>query len=55
LTRNNSARRPARRSTTKRQVVATAPAENALTLALDRFLLPRKEEIWRWLAVEARR
>ncbi len=39
----------------ERRVVATAPAENALTLALDRFLLPRGEEIGRRLAAEARR
>ena len=41
--------------TTERRVIATAPAENALTLALDRFLLPRGEEIGRRLAAEARR
>ncbi|MBD0273282.1 MAG: hypothetical protein ICV73_15315 [Acetobacteraceae bacterium] len=41
--------------TTERRIVATAPAENALTLALDRFLLPRGEEIGRRLAAEARR
>ena len=40
---------------TERRVIATAPAENALTLALDRFLLPREEEIGRRLAAEARR
>jgi polar amino acid transport system substrate-binding protein len=40
---------------TEHRVVATAPAENALTLALDRFLLPRGEEIARRLAAEARR
>ena len=40
---------------TERRVIATAPAENALTLALDRFLLPRGEEIGRRLAAEARR
>jgi ABC-type amino acid transport substrate-binding protein len=40
---------------TERRVVATAPAENALTLALDRFLLPRGEEIARRLAAEPRR
>src|SRR5215207_4100543 len=38
---------------TERRVVATAPAENALTLALDRFLLPRGEEIGQRLAAEA--
>jgi hypothetical protein len=41
--------------TTERRVIATAPAENALTLALDRFLLPRGKEIGRRLAAEARR
>jgi len=40
---------------TERRVVATAPAENALTLALDRFLQPRRDEIGRRLAAESRR
>lgn len=40
---------------TERRVIATAPAENALTLALDRFLQPRREEIGRRLAAGARR
>jgi ABC-type amino acid transport substrate-binding protein len=40
---------------TERRVIATAPAENALALALDRFLLPRTGEIRDILAAEARR
>jgi hypothetical protein len=40
---------------TERRVIATAPAENALTLSLDRFLHERKEEIGRRLAAESRR
>jgi polar amino acid transport system substrate-binding protein len=44
-----------KRLTTERRVIATAPAENALTFALDRFLLPREGEIGARLAEEARR
>jgi hypothetical protein len=40
---------------TERRVIATAPAENALALSLDRFLHGRGEEIGRLLAAEARR
>jgi hypothetical protein len=35
--------------------VATAPAENALTLALDRFLLEHSQAVHDALAAEARR
>lgn len=41
--------------TTERRVIATAPAESALTFALDQFLLPREREIRDRLAAEARR
>ncbi len=40
---------------TERRLIATAPAENALTLALDEFLRPREGEIRDRLAGEARR
>ena len=40
---------------TEKRVIATAPAENALTLSLDRFLHPRKGAIEARLAAEARR
>lgn len=40
---------------TERRVIATAPAESALTFALDRFLLPRSAEIEDRLSAEARR
>jgi hypothetical protein len=38
-----------------RRVLATAPAESALTFALDRFLLPRQGEIRAMLAAQAGR
>jgi len=41
--------------TTERRVIATAPAENALTFALDRFLQSREAEIGQRVAAEARR
>lgn len=37
-----------------RRVLATAPAESALCFALDRFLLPMREEIVAMLAAQAR-
>ena len=40
--------------TTERRVIATAPAENALTLSLDRFLQPRESEIRARLTAELR-
>ena len=40
---------------TERRVMATAPAENALALALDRFLKPREGEVQDRLVAEARR
>jgi hypothetical protein len=40
---------------TEKRVIATAPAENALTLSLDRFLHARKGDIARRLGQAARR
>jgi polar amino acid transport system substrate-binding protein len=40
---------------TERRLIATAPVENALTLALDQFLEPREGEVRDRLAAEARR
>lgn len=40
---------------TERRVIATAPAENALALALDQFLQPREGEIGERLAAGVRR
>jgi ABC-type amino acid transport substrate-binding protein len=40
---------------TEKRVIATAPAENALTLSLDKFLHARKPDIEARLGAEARR